>query len=132
MLAEPHNTDSGHQGRFRVGVFDAVAAKYAAEVAGADELALTHLDRIPILPDHICTEYRSDSNAALRLYALPNTDLHTRELLTLAVHRCTPVFEPVSTRTAGAFVAAVQGNLALPVRLLSFGPRPTDKHSCLS
>ncbi|NUT09406.1 MAG: adenylosuccinate synthetase, partial [Nonomuraea sp.] len=44
-LPEPHNATGPWQGAFRVGHFDAVAHRYAAEAAGGVEgLALTHLD----------------------------------------------------------------------------------------
>lgn len=46
-LPEPHNGAEGWQGRFRVGAFDAVLARYAlACCGGVDALALTHLDRL--------------------------------------------------------------------------------------
>ena len=51
------------QGSFRVGHFDAVAHRYAVEVAGGvDALAVTHLDAVP--PElRICTSYEVDGAA---------------------------------------------------------------------
>ena len=60
LLDEPHNNDDGWQETFRVGVFDAVAARYALECVGVDGLAITHLDRLPNLPPKICTAYQRD------------------------------------------------------------------------
>ena len=58
-LPEAHNGVGEWQGAFRVGHFDAVAHRYAVEVAGGvDALAVTHLDvpcRAPGL--RICTSY---------------------------------------------------------------------------
>ena len=50
-LPEPHNGTGAWQGAFRTGHFDAVAHRYAVEVAGGvDGLAVTHLDvRAPAL-----------------------------------------------------------------------------------
>jgi adenylosuccinate synthase len=46
-LPEPHNGVGEWQGAFRVGHFDAVAHRYAVEVAGGiDALAVTHLDSV--------------------------------------------------------------------------------------
>ena len=44
-IPEPHNADGRWQGPFRAGHLDALALRYAAEVAGGvDAVALTHLD----------------------------------------------------------------------------------------
>lgn len=58
-LPELHNPDSGPAGRFRVGWFDAVLARYALSFAGPiDHLALTCLDRVAALPERrIVTRY---------------------------------------------------------------------------
>jgi adenylosuccinate synthase len=46
-LPESHNDHSGFQGRFRVGCFDAVLARYALGcIDGVDAIALTCLDRV--------------------------------------------------------------------------------------
>src|SRR5688572_30262606 len=57
-LPEPHNDARGWQGAFRVGPFDAVAARYALNVVGGvDGLVLTHLDRWPALDGRACAAY---------------------------------------------------------------------------
>lgn len=59
VLPEPHNDGAGWQGRFRVGLFDAVAARYArAAVGPLDTLAVTHLDRFPRLAPRVCQAYQ--------------------------------------------------------------------------
>ncbi len=61
VLPEPHNLGTGWQGRFRVGLFDAVAARYALAAAGpVDGLAMTHIDRLPGLGCRMCRAYRDD------------------------------------------------------------------------
>lgn len=46
-ISKCHNQRNDWQGRFRVGWFDAVAARYALEVVGGvDQLAITNLDRL--------------------------------------------------------------------------------------
>ena len=47
VLPESHNNGDGFQGSFRVGHFDAVAARHALRVSGGiSEIALTHVDAI--------------------------------------------------------------------------------------
>ena len=113
-LPEPHNDDGGAQGPFRVGAFDAVAARYAIQVAGAvDELAITHLDRLPLLPPHVCTAYA------------PAIDLSPDATAQLSA--CRPVFEPAPTDDPAAFADRIGSLLHVPVGLLSFGPTAADK-----
>jgi adenylosuccinate synthase len=126
-LPEPHNTDAGHQGAFRVGVFDAVAARYAAKVSGVHELAITHLGRLANLPDHICTAYRPARNDPALLGTTISSDLKKREQSTRSLIACNPVFTRIPKDTPQSFTAAIQHQLDLPVTLMSFGPRATDK-----
>src|SRR5207244_2171342 len=63
LPAEPHNSDGGWQGQFRVGALDVVAARYGlAATGGVDALAVTHLDRLAHLPPHLCTGYRTSAD----------------------------------------------------------------------
>jgi adenylosuccinate synthase len=56
-LPELHNREDGPAGRFRVGWFDAVLARYALACAGPiDRLAITCLDRVAALPEHAVVE----------------------------------------------------------------------------
>jgi adenylosuccinate synthase len=57
LLPEPHNGEDGPAGRFRVGWFDAVLARYALAFAGPiDRLAVTCLDRVATLPERAIVE----------------------------------------------------------------------------
>ena len=51
LLIGEHNEPGPFQGRFRVGHFDAVLARYALGVQPVDGIALTCLDRVDDLPD---------------------------------------------------------------------------------
>ena len=137
LLPEPHNADAGWQGRFRVGAFDAVAARYALAVAGgADWLTLTHLDRLPHLPPTACTAYRVVDHPNQRLddcFARETQrihDIHVRrppdlahqEQLTHLLSHCRPVLTPLPGSGPNEFISLVERELRTPVRLLSSGP----------
>ena len=114
QLPEPHNGDGGPQGPFRVGPFDAVAGRYAVTVAGrVDTLAITHLDRLPVLPPVVCTAY--DPPVRLSAEATPR------------LAGCRPVYGPIDTADPAAFADRVGALLGVPVGLLSCGPTAADK-----
>lgn len=129
-LPEPHNEEGGWQGRFRAGAFDAVAARYALAVAGpVDALAVTHLDRLADLPPRLCTAYEC-SDGTGRLIDLPvhrPADLACQERLTALLHRCRPVYSPLSGTGAEAFLDTLRRELSSPIGLTSFGPTADDK-----
>jgi adenylosuccinate synthase len=113
-LPEPHNDDRGFQGAFRVGPFDAVAARYALSVVGrVDELALTHMDRLPVLPPHVCNRY--EPTVGLSPDAAPD------------LAHCRPVYEPMQTSDPDGFAQRIAQLLERRVGLLSFGPTAADK-----
>ena len=57
-LPELHNDDNRWQKSFRVGYFDAVATKYAIDVAGTmTSLSMTHLDYLNRMPHLFCDRY---------------------------------------------------------------------------
>jgi len=67
----------------RVGWFDAVAARYTAALAGADEIAIMLLDVLSVVPEiSICTEYEIDGVRRLEFPA----DSYQ-------LNRCRPIFE---------------------------------------
>ena len=115
-LPEPHNGDAGPQGPFRVGPFDAVAARYALSVAGpVDELAVTHMDRL--LP-HVCTAYATPDGGRLTEVAADMGPV---------LARCRPVLDPMPADDPAAYAERLAWQLATPVGLLSFGPTAADK-----
>jgi adenylosuccinate synthase len=119
-LIEPHNSDLGHQGHFRVGVFDAVAARYAISFAGVDELAITHMDQLPLLPNYFCNAY--EGLTSLR----PPADLREQEALTQSIERCKPTFRRCGSGTEG-FLTTLGNELELSIRLISHGPTAAEK-----
>jgi adenylosuccinate synthase len=125
LLIEPHNSDSGHQGRFRVGVFDAVAARYALRCADVDELALTHLDRIKLLPPRICTGYELNGQR-LAIESLPPGDLQARSAQTSRLSECRPVHADISTEEKDHFAESLSHALGVKLSIVATGPARTD------
>lgn len=142
-VPEPHNGAEGWQGRFRVGGFDAVLARYAlACCGGVDSLALTHLDRLASRWP-VCTAYRAppgeDGGTLLRdasrvtvLRPGPHRDLVYQERLTRALATCEPLREHLDLGASPAarterFVAWVETTLGVRVAVTSHGPAARDK-----
>ena len=144
VINEAHNGDAGSQGRFRVGAFDAVATRYAIDVAGpVDFLAVTHLDQLGRLPGKICTAYRfeespdlevqpsdyfaieGDKIAQIRRHALP--DLHHQTRLGALLNRCRSIYREVPMDSTGAFLDVIREELGTEIAITSFGSAARDK-----
>jgi adenylosuccinate synthase len=124
-IPEAHNGVGEWQGAFRVGHFDAVAHRYAVEVAGGvDELAVTHLDvpgRVPGL--RICTSYDLEGVPWNRIVPGPFRDLAYQEGLTALLSRARPGARHRPADWAGEIGAL----LGAPVTIESWGPSANDK-----
>jgi adenylosuccinate synthase len=129
VLPEPHNTAAGWQGEFRVGAFDCVAARYAIRSAGGvDGLAITHLDRLPLLPPKLCTAYRSPTGEQLTdLAPPPASALDARATFTNSLMNHSPVYDAAPSTDSPAWLARVADALRTPVALTSSGPTHRDK-----
>ena len=129
-LPESHNPDAGWQGRFRVGSFDAVAARYALQAAGGvDALALTHLDRLPQLPPQICDAYRAEGSRGETMTSIRirrPAELAHQQQLTQRLRHCQPVYTDVSADPE-AFVSCIARALRSRVALVSSGPAACHK-----
>lgn len=113
----------------RVGWFDAVAVRYSATLAGADEITIMLLDVLSGLPEvKIATAYQSPDQSGL-LEQFPS-DAHQLE-------RCQPVCETLPgwqedltgcrswsdlPRAAQRYVERIRELVGLPVSLVSVGP----------
>ena len=133
VFTDPYNVTNDWQHGFRVGPFDAVAARYAVETAGRpDLLAISHLDQFADAPAHrIAVAYRyrdRDSDQLIvNLRTSPDPeDLDYQASLTRLVERCEPVYRSVAGG-ADAFLEAVQAELGVPIGLTSYGPTFQDK-----
>ncbi|MFY1631727.1 adenylosuccinate synthetase [Solwaraspora sp. WMMB335] len=122
--AERHNGTNRWQGRFRFGHFDAVAHRYAMDVAGGvDALALTHLDLLGRHRLRLCQAYDWTD----RLPAGPPGDLDRQAALTRRLLTSRPSYGADPGPDPNAWVAAVEAALGVPVRLTSHGPTAADK-----
>ncbi|GLY06023.1 adenylosuccinate synthetase [Actinoplanes sp. NBRC 101535] len=124
-LPEAHNGRDEWQGAFRSGHFDAVAHRYAVEVAGGvDELAVTHLDVPPRCPGlRVCTSYRVDGRSWDRIVPGAFRDLDFQERLTGRLNRAVPD----SLHRPDDWSAAISELLGAPVTVESHGPGSGDK-----
>jgi len=119
----------------RCGWFDAVAARYTAELNGADELAIMLLDVLAELDElRICTAYELDGQ---RIDYFP-TDAFLLE-------RCKPVYETLPgfsgqlgepkklgdlPAAARQYVDRIAELLGIPVSIISVGPDRTQTIFC--
>ncbi|MEV0004301.1 adenylosuccinate synthetase [Micromonospora sp. NPDC050980] len=119
-FTDPHNPTNEWQGRFRFGHFDAVAHRYALEVAGGvDGLALTHLDLAgPRL--RMCRRYADGLD---RLEPGRPGDLARQAALTGRLMRARPVLDEAPADWA----TAVEEVLRTPVLLTSRGATAEEK-----
>jgi adenylosuccinate synthase len=130
-LREAHNRDDGWQGGFRVGCFDAVAARYAmAANGGVDALAVTCVDRLRGEAEwKLATAYRMGDGARVRELPLGALgDLEHQARMTAGLMAATP--ECVVTTRDGdeeAHLAAIEEETGAAVALVSTGPRARDK-----
>ncbi|MDI6101625.1 adenylosuccinate synthetase [Actinoplanes sp. NEAU-A12] len=124
-LPEAHNGRDPWQGAFRTGHFDAVAHRYAVEVAGGvDALAVTHLDvpdRCPGL--RICTAYDVGGEIWERIDPGPPRDLAHQERLGARLREA----RPAASYRPDDWSAAISTFLGAPVLLESHGPLSSDK-----
>ena len=126
-LPEAHNGESAWQGAFRVGWFDAPAARYAlAASGGVDELVITSVDRVLPLPSvRVCTAYERGGEV---ISDLPSPAAVTtpgeRESLTRALAASTPRCEELAPADLIPFL---ESSLARHVDVVSTGPTAAHK-----
>jgi adenylosuccinate synthase len=126
---EPHNRHGTWQGAFRTGHPDAVALRYAVEVAGGvDAVALTHLDVAGRHPLRLCRAYQAGGQRLARIVPGPERDLRWQERLTRTLLRAQPVYDDPVCDDRGRDWPGIFGEvLGAPVILRSYGPTAADK-----
>ena len=111
----------------RVGWFDAVAVRYAAALAGADEITIMLLDVLSGLPElKLCTAYDIDGE---RTTHFPSDSFQ--------LERCRPVYETIAgwredvtaarkltdlPAAARRYLARIEELIGLKVSIVSVGP----------
>lgn len=124
-LAWEYGTTTGRARR--IGWFDAVAARYSAQVNGYTSLVLTRLDVLDrITPIKICTGYRVDGNVIN--YFPTNNEV---------LERCEPIYEELQgweeptasmqrlqdlPTNARKYVEELEKLIGIPIHLISTGP----------
>jgi adenylosuccinate synthase len=128
-LPDRYNRPNEWQGPFRTGHFDAVALRYALEVAGGvDGLALTHLDVAAHGRLLLCDGYRAHGQLINRLPVRRDRDLTRQERLTEALLRARPVYaSSAGAELAPGWPELVAEALASRLSVLSYGPTARDK-----
>ena len=131
LSAHDHNRTGEWQGRFRSGAFDEVAIRYALDVVdGVDSLAVTNLDRLPLLGGNvpIVSAYEGADPSYFmdptRIRVHRPFDLAHQEGLTRALVRAKPRCESVAVE---GYAETIASRLGIPLRMASFGPRAGDK-----
>ena len=125
-LAWEYGTTTGRARR--IGWFDAVAARYSAQVNGFTSVVLTRLDVLDgISPIKVCTAYRIDGEV------IPHSTTNNEVL-----QRCQPVYEefpgwdqPTASiqkleelpESARRYVTRLEELIGVPVNLISTGPK---------
>jgi adenylosuccinate synthase len=125
---EPHNGTGTWQGMFRTGHPDAVAMRYAAEVAGGvDAVALTHLDVAARHRLRVCRAYLADGQLVSRIEPGPEHDLSWQERLTRMLLRARPVSCDPAGGDPADWPGIFEDVLGAPVMLRSYGPTAAAK-----
>lgn len=128
-LPDPHNGTGPWQGAFRVGHFDAVAARYAIDVCGGvDGLALTHLDVAYTRQDlRVCGMYSMGCPTVDRLPVIDDQGAR-RAWQSRWMRVARPSYEGfLGEMLREDPVGVVEHALGVTVTLTSEGPTATDK-----
>jgi adenylosuccinate synthase len=103
-----------------------VLLRYVIDACGGiDGLAITHLDRLSMLPDHVCDSYELDGvrRERITLSEDPNAD----PTLGRDIGKINRRYRQLPFSNELAWIAVVQELLQTPVRYRSVGPTFRDK-----
>ena len=131
-----HNTTGDWQGKFRVGWYDFVLARYAREVLGGmDEVALNHLDHISG-PQKVCLRYDCSTKPFYKLLLDANTWEAYQTLKPyfddegIPYHHFLDIYaEPVFTTLSNPerLISGISKTMRAPVTIFSYGSTADDK-----
>ena len=122
-LPDEKNVDDPWQGSFRVGWFDAVAARYALHViGGVDALVVTNVDRLTG-PCRIATQFRIDDRLERDLVPSEPT-FDARTAWTERIRRATPVYDDLPH--VEALLSAIEREVQ-PIDAVSRAPDASGK-----
>ncbi|KQV51384.1 adenylosuccinate synthetase [Duganella sp. Root336D2] len=127
-LAEPHNNDSGWQGRFRRGHPDAVLLRYALAAARRiDGLLVSHLDAFESAPGlRWAHSYNLHGHEVHDLAPSGHLDLSHTAALCEQLNAASPNYAATPIANAEAFLRELEAISKLPVVLGSHGPTWRD------
>lgn len=150
LLPGSHKEENRWQGKIRVGPIDLVLLRYAINVCGGpsmfDGLAVTWFDQIQKNREwRICRKYK-DKDTENRTYFTPSGEIKVRngiddeqqlehqENLGKQLLRCKPEittlkipFDAEQSKLYSFCAEVLEGELGVPVRMVSFGPTERDK-----
>lgn len=141
-LWEYHNGRGPWQGGFRIGHFDAVAHRYAANVAGhLDGLVVTGIDRVVELPEwKYATHYVLPDADETGKYAIADETGDVRDIvpssngdrqhvrrLTDMMFAAKPVYDSIQSPEADDIIRTIEREMGRRVVLASYGPTVDDK-----
>jgi adenylosuccinate synthase len=130
QLIERHNKDDGWQGNFRRGELDFPLLRHAIEACGKiDELAITHMDRLHLLPPMACDAYEIDGKFCQRVCLPGDFEPATMETLGRKLDIARRRNCHLTTHDATGFIREIESALQLPVTYRSNGNTYLNK-SC--
>ncbi len=115
---EDHNGDHPYQGTFRSGHLDLALMKYGLAVSGADEIALTHVDRIS---PRVCVGY---NNFDLEY----NSEATLKDMMdvTVKLESAKPLYVNFP-EDPKSIIHNIERHLECPIKILSRGQGPEHK-----
>ena len=129
-----HNVDSNWQGRFRVGFFDFVLARYARDVLGSiDEVAINHLDQVHG-PQKVCNAHNFQGGDLHRYRGRFDHDMYL-EFKKMDEEEGFP-YSPIQLHVMSIYttlpgvdrlISGISKTMRAPVTIRSYGPTANDK-----
>jgi adenylosuccinate synthase len=119
-----YNNFNGWQGNFRIGYFDAVAARYACTVATPDALAVTHLDNGDRYDLYVERYWNRRGTEVFLTSPADVRDLKARTAFTYDLKQALPQLTPRRRR----WVETIEDLIDIPIAIESWGPTAGSKN----